>query len=58
MALLEGLRLGLLRLHAGSAAPQTLTEDLQAAQELEDRLGLLLDAKSEVAASLLKRGAP
>ncbi|MDZ4862765.1 MAG: serine/threonine-protein kinase [Gemmatimonadota bacterium] len=56
VALLEGLRLGLLRLHAGSAAPQTLTEDLQAAQELEDRLGLLLDAKSEVAASLLNRG--
>ncbi len=58
VALLEGLRLGLLRLHAGSAAPQTLTEDLQAAQELEDRLGLLLDAKLEVAASLLKRGTP
>ncbi|MEO8634889.1 MAG: serine/threonine-protein kinase [Gemmatimonadales bacterium] len=57
VTLLEGLRLGLLRLHAGSAAPQTLTEDLQAAHELEVRLGLLLDAKSEVAASLLKGGA-
>ena len=45
--MLESLRLGLLRLHAGSATPETLTEDLAAAHDLRERLGLLLSAHGE-----------
>lgn len=47
VTLLESLRLGLLKLHAGSAVPETLTADLEAARELEARLGLLLEGQSE-----------
>ena len=47
VTMLEALRLGLLKLHAGSATPQTLTEDLVAAHELRERLGLLLAGQAE-----------
>ncbi len=47
VALLESLRLGLLRLHAGSAVPAALTADLEAARELEERLSLLHQAQAE-----------
>lgn len=42
VSMLEALRLGLLRLHAGHATPETLTEDLAAARELRERLAHLL----------------
>ena len=47
VTLLESLRLGLLRLHAGSAAPETLTGDLEAARDLRERLGHLLAGHAE-----------
>ncbi len=47
VTLLESLRLGLLKLHAGSSVPETLTADLEAARELQERLGLLLQGQSE-----------
>jgi serine/threonine-protein kinase len=47
VSLLESLRLGLLRLHAGGAAAETLTADLEAARELRERLGQLLAAHAE-----------
>ncbi len=47
VTLMESLRLGLLKLHAGSATPATLTEDLVAAHELRERLGRLFEAQSE-----------
>ncbi len=47
VTMLESLRLGLLKLHAGTATPETLTEDLAAAHELRERLGLLLNAHHE-----------
>jgi hypothetical protein len=47
VSMLESLRLGLLKLHAGSATPETLTEDLAAAHQLRERLGLLLEAHGE-----------
>ncbi len=54
VTMLEGLRLGLLRLHAGSVTPATLTEDLAAARELHGRLDRLLAAREEVDESLKK----
>jgi len=57
VALLESLRLGLLRLHAGSAVPETLTADLEAARELEQRLGLLHAAQAETDRLVGGRGA-
>ncbi|MBK9068522.1 MAG: serine/threonine protein kinase [Gemmatimonadetes bacterium] len=47
VTMLEALRLGLLKLHAGSATPDTLTEDLAAAHALRERLGLLLTGQAE-----------
>ena len=47
VSMLESLRLGLLKLHAGSATPETLTDDLAAAHQLRERLGLLLEAHGE-----------
>jgi serine/threonine-protein kinase len=47
VTLLESIRVGLLKLHAGSAAPETLTADLEAARELKERLGLLLHGHAE-----------
>jgi serine/threonine-protein kinase len=47
VTLLESLRLGLLRLHAGSAVPETLTADLEAARELQQRLHHLVSAEAE-----------
>jgi serine/threonine-protein kinase len=47
VTLLEALRVGLLKLHAGTAVPDTLTADLDAARELRERLGLLVDAHAE-----------
>ena len=47
VTLLETLRVGLLKLHAGTAAPDQLTADLEAAQELRERLALLAEGQSE-----------
>ena len=52
VTMLEALRLGLLKLHAGSATPDTLTEELAAAHELRERLGLLLAGQAEADQSL------
>jgi hypothetical protein len=48
VSLLESLRVGLLKLHAGSAVPDSLTADLEAAQDLRERLGLLAESQGEV----------
>ncbi|MBK8004099.1 MAG: serine/threonine protein kinase [Gemmatimonadetes bacterium] len=56
VTLLESLRLGLLKLHAGSAVPDTLTADLAAARELQERLGLLLEGAAEAERALAPRG--
>jgi hypothetical protein len=48
VAMLESLRLGLLRLHAGSAQPAELTAELDAARLLRERLALLNEAQAEV----------
>ena len=55
VTLLESLRLGLLKLHAGSAVPETLTADLGAARELQERLGLLLQGAAEAERALAPR---
>jgi len=47
VTLLESLRVGLLKLHAGSAVPDSLTADLDAARELRERLSLLAEAQVE-----------
>ncbi len=47
VTMLEALRVGLLKLHAGSASPETLTEELAAARELRGRLELLFEGHSE-----------
>jgi hypothetical protein len=38
---------GLLKLHAGTAVPETLTADLDAARELRERLSLLVEGHAE-----------
>ncbi len=48
ISLLEALRLGLLRLHAGNAVPESLTADLEAAEELKQRLEHLADGQAAV----------
>lgn len=48
VTLLESLRVGLLKLHAGTAVPEQLTADLEAAQGLRERLALLVEGNSEV----------
>lgn len=48
VTLLESLRVGLLKLHAGSAVPDTLTADLDAARELRERLSLLAESQGSV----------
>ncbi|HWA16686.1 MAG TPA: hypothetical protein VG817_09640, partial [Gemmatimonadales bacterium] len=48
VSMLESLRLGLLRLHAGSAQPSELTAELDAARLLRERLDLLNDAVAEL----------
>jgi hypothetical protein len=45
---LEGIRLGLLRLHVGSTTVEGLTTDLGRASDLASRLGRLADAHDEV----------
>ncbi len=55
VTLLESLRLGLLKLHAGSTVPETLTAELEAAQELRARLLLLHEAQAEVNDSVRPR---
>ncbi|MFN8651028.1 MAG: serine/threonine-protein kinase [Gemmatimonadales bacterium] len=57
VTLLESLRVGLLKLHAGSAVPDTLTADLDAARDLRARLSLLADAHGSVS-ELLDRPTP
>jgi len=54
VTLLESIRVGLLKLHAGSAVPEALTADLDAARELKERLGMLLEGQAE-ADQLLRR---
>jgi serine/threonine-protein kinase len=54
VTLLESLRVGLLKLHAGTAVPETLTADLDAARELRERLSLLAEGHDE-AERLVKR---
>jgi serine/threonine-protein kinase len=56
VTLLESLRVGLLRLHAGGSAPETLTADLDAARELKSRLETLFDAHAETDRLLGGRG--
>jgi hypothetical protein len=60
VAVLESIRVGLLRLHAGSASPASLTADLDAARELQARLELVAEAHSEltIGASPLARAGP
>jgi hypothetical protein len=48
VTLLESLRVGLLRLHAGTAVPEQLTSDLEAAVELRERLKLLAESHAEL----------
>lgn len=48
VTLLESLRVGLLKLHAGTAVPDQLTSDLEAAVELRERLKLLAEAHSDI----------
>jgi eukaryotic-like serine/threonine-protein kinase len=55
VTLLESLRVGLLKLHAGSALPDTLTADLEAARELRERLGRLAEGQVAVEALLPRR---
>lgn len=55
VAMLESLRLGLLRLHAGSVAADELTAELDAARELRARLSLLNEAQVEVEEALPRR---
>jgi hypothetical protein len=55
VTLLESLRVGLLKLHAGSAVPEALTADLDAARDLKRRLDRLFDAHGETERLLGKR---
>ena len=48
VALLESLRLGLLKLHAGTIAPSAITEELSVARALGVRIDALADAQAEV----------
>ncbi len=48
VTLLESLRVGLLKLHAGTAVADQLTADLEAAQELRERLKLLAESHAEL----------
>ena len=48
VTLLETLRVGLLKLHAGTVVPDQLTADLEAAHALRERLTLLAEGQSEV----------
>lgn len=57
VTLLESLRVGLLKLHAGSAVPDTLTADLDAARDLQERLALLAEGHVEVDVLLPRRAA-
>ena len=56
VAALEGIRLDLLRLHAGAADLQPLTTLMDAARELGDEAARLADAQREVDAALDDRG--
>jgi hypothetical protein len=44
---MESIRVGLMKLHAGSAVPEELTANLESARDLRDRLERLLQAKAE-----------
>ena len=48
VTLLESLRVGLLKLHAGTATPGTITIDLTAARDLESRLAALAAARDDL----------
>jgi hypothetical protein len=47
VTLLESIRVGLLKLHGGSAAPRMMTADLEAARDLKERLERLLQGQAE-----------
>ena len=49
---LESIRLGLLRLHGGAETVGGVTADLEAAREIGQHIGLLLEAKQEIEADL------
>ena len=55
VAALEGIRLDLLRLHAGSGEPASLTTLIDAARLLSEQANRLADAQSEVAAAVAPR---
>ena len=52
MTALEGIRLGLLRLTAGSGSVDSLTADLSAAREVSENVGFLLAGQAEVEQAL------
>ncbi|MEP6572153.1 MAG: serine/threonine-protein kinase [Gemmatimonadota bacterium] len=52
VTMLESIRIGLLRLHAGSASAESLTADLEAARALRDRLRMLSEGHDEIDALL------
>ena len=52
VSLLESLRVGLLKLHAGTATPETITIDLTAARDLESRLAGLAAARDDLRGTL------
>jgi hypothetical protein len=58
VAALEGIRLDLLRLHAGNADLAPLTTLMDAARELADDAARLADAQREVADSIERRSSP
>jgi hypothetical protein len=58
VSMLESIRVGLLRLHAGSASPDSLTADLEGARVLHERLGLLNEGHAEVDSLLPNRSRP
>ena len=52
VTVLESLRVGLLKLHAGTATPETITIDLTAARHLEARLAGLAAARDDLRGEL------
>jgi DNA repair exonuclease SbcCD ATPase subunit len=54
VAALESMRIGMLRMQAGGATMDDLTEDLERAREIADRIDAELEARREVK-ELLKR---
>ncbi|MEI2719603.1 MAG: serine/threonine-protein kinase [Gemmatimonadales bacterium] len=57
VAAIDTLRVGLLRMSAGRVEAGSLTADLEAARELAERMGYLVDASDDVASLLDRSGA-